>query len=104
MREVDYTDEAGRRWRVRVPDGAPEDMYSAGIVVGPPAGLDDWLKGRGWPEPYRIAIHNALHARGLITVQDVMKRPEEVRAALNAVTRTDMQGIQQVYYQEVALA
>jgi hypothetical protein len=101
MREVDYTDDSGRIWRVRVPDDCPEELYPSGIVVGPPAGLDDWLTEHGWPETYRIAIHNALHSRGLLTAKDVLQRGKEVQAVLLGVTRTDMQGIQNCYYQEV---
>ncbi len=101
MREVDYTDDSGRQWRVRVPEGCPEELYPSGIVVGPPAGLDDWLRLRGWPEAGRIALHNALHNRHLFTVKDVLRRPQDVVGALQAVLKADLQGIQQCYYQEV---
>ena len=100
MREVDFTDESGRRWRVRVPLDCPEELYSSGIVIGPPAGLDDWLEKQGWPEGRRIAIHNALHSRGLFTVKDVLRKPQEVAGALQSVVKTDLQGIQTVYYLE----
>lgn len=102
MREVDYTDTDGRTWRVRVPDNARPEDYPAGIVVGPPAGLDAWLEGRGWTEEQRIRLHNALHSRGLITIKEVMRRPQDVEGALKAVLKTDIQGIQRCYYDEAS--
>ena len=95
MREVDYSDGAGRRFRVRVPEGCPVELYPSGIPVGPPS-----LGGLGLPLEVEVRLHNELHARGFLTARDVRRRPQEVIAALQAALRLDLQRIQQVYAAE----
>lgn len=99
MRDVDYTAEDGRIWRVRVPDDCPADMISAGIPVGPPD-LDSRLAERGWPLETRIRLHNELHTRGLLTLKDVLRRPADLEGTLKSVLRTDMQTLQTWYYED----
>lgn len=99
MIDVDYTDESGRTWRVRVPEGCPEDRYSAGIPIGPPD-LDSRLADAGWPLEARVRLHNQLHARGLYSLKEALKAPGNLEAALKAALRTDMQTLQSAYYEE----
>lgn len=96
MKEVDYTDTDGRKWRVRVPDDCPVDRYSEGIPVGPPA-----LAALGLPLELEIRLHNELHARKLFTTRDAMRRPQEVTAALQAALKVNMQRLQSLYRDEL---
>ncbi len=99
MQEVDWTDADGRRWRVRVPAGCPADMYPAGIPVGPPA-LSALREAHGWSIEFEVRLHNELHSRGLYTPRDVLARPRDVTAALQAAYRCDMQAIQRHFFNE----
>ena len=95
MKEVDYTDDDGRVWRVRVPDGTPGDRFSEGIPIGPPA-----LGRLGLPAELEIRLHNQLHGRRLYTARDVLRRPTDVFAALQATFRVDVQRLQSLYVEE----
>jgi hypothetical protein len=95
MKEVNYTDDAGRNWRVRVPDDCPVDRYNAGIPVGPPA-----LDALGLPLDTEVRLHNELYRRGLLTYRDVLAKPNEVMAALQATYKTDLQRLQVLYRDE----
>ncbi len=95
MQEVDWADEAGRKFRVRVPDACPPELYSSGIPVGPPA-----LTRLGLPLEIEVRLHNELHGRRLLTRQDVLARPRDVIGALQAALKTDLQRLQQVYAEE----
>lgn len=95
MKDVDYTDDKGRLWRVRVPDDCPTDRYSEGIAIGPPS-----LDRLGLPEEVAIRLHNQLHGRKLYTRRDVMRRPADVFAALQATYRVDMQRLQTLFMEE----
>ena len=95
MREVDYTDEAGRRYRVRVPDDCPEALYPSGIPVGPPS-----LESLGLPLEIEVRLHNQLHNRRLFTRRDVLQRPRDVMAALQAALKIDLQRLQLLYMDE----
>ncbi len=95
MREVDYTDDLGRAWRVRVPDDCPSDRYSEGIPIGPPA-----LTRLGLPDEVETRLHNQLHGRRLFTTKDVLRRPTDVFAALQATFKVDMQRVQSLYVEE----
>ncbi len=96
MKDVDYTDADGRRWRVHAPDGCPPDRYSEGIPVGPPA-----LAALGLPLELEVRLHNVLHARKLFTLRDVLSRPKDVQAALQEALKLDMQRLQTLYRDEL---
>jgi hypothetical protein len=95
LREVDYTDADGRVWRVRVPDGCPEDMYASGVPVGPPS-----LGALGLPLEIEVRLHNQLHRRQLWTRKAVLARPNDVQGALQAALKVDMQRLQLLYLNE----
>lgn len=86
MRELDYTDGAGRTWRVALPDEAPDADAPHGAIVGPPPVVD----ALGLPEPVATRLHNELHRRGLFRLQDIQRRPGDVQAALQAALRIDV--------------
>lgn len=92
MKDVDFVDETGRTFRVRVPDECPPENYHQGIRIGPPL-----LSDLGWPESIEIRLHNALHSRRIFTAKDVMGRPRDVQAAIMAACKLDMQRLQRIY-------
>lgn len=93
MRELDYTDGEGRRWRVALPDGAPDEEAAQGIIVGPPPVAD----ALGIAEPWATRLHNELHRRGLYRLVDVRRRPGDVQGALQAMLKLDAQAIMTQY-------
>ncbi|MDD4877138.1 MAG: hypothetical protein PHQ86_08450 [Dehalococcoidales bacterium] len=87
---IPWTDETERKWMMRVPQG--ETDASIGIVAGPPD-----TSSLGLPEVLDIALHNELFNRGLLTWQDVKKRPQEIQAALQSVLKIDSGKIMMLY-------
>ena len=87
---IPWTDETERKWMMRVPQC--ETDASIGIVAGPPD-----TSSLGLPEALDIALHNELFNRGLLTWQDVKKRPQEIQAALQSVLKIDSGKIMMLY-------
>ena len=85
LREVDYQDGRGRWYRTRLPEEASDDQAAQGILVGPL----DVVDGLGLPEAVATRLHNQMHARGLWTVREAVRRSHEVMAALQAAYRVD---------------
>ena len=92
MRVVEY-EKNGRRYLVQLPNEAPDSDAEKGIPVGPP-NIDDLIS---LPEPFSTRLHNELFARRIFTLNDTMKNQNEVRAALHAAFRIDVQVIQEAY-------
>lgn len=88
---VDITLE-GRRYKAEVPDGTPEFMWNKGVIIGPPD-----LPGLGLDNIRETRLHNELFNRGLITLLQVQKRPQEVIGALQAALKVDMNTIMEAY-------
>lgn len=80
----------GRKYVVQVPDY--ETDYSRGIVVGPPN-----LDVLDLSEEITTRLHNELFARRLITKKDIVKRRNEVVAALQYVLGVDADKIMRCY-------
>lgn len=72
-----YTDAEGRKWQTMLPDDWPPQQAKAGVPVGPPS-----LRELGLPLEQEVRLHNALYDRGLITRQDIERRPGEVTSAI----------------------
>lgn len=88
MRKVTYQDDDGR-WLVSlIPDSAPDTHAPQGVIVGPPS-----LEGLELPLDIEVRLHNQLFHRGLLTEQDVRRRPNEVTAAIAAALKLDAQRI-----------
>jgi len=92
MRVVEY-EKGGRKYLVQLPGEAPDSDAPKGIPIGPPD-IDDLIS---LPEPFSTRLHNELFARRLFTLTDTMKYQNEVRAALQAALRIDVQTIQEAY-------
>lgn len=92
MKYVTFEDAQGRKFVVLLPDNAPDSHASRGVRLGPPD-----LRPLGLPARMEIALNNQLFSRGLIERSDYMRKPEEVRNALLAVFRVDVQTIQALF-------
>lgn len=64
------------------------------IILGPPEGLVDEL---GLPDEMATRLHNILHARGLLTYEDVQKRSRELPGVWQEVLMMDVQRLYQVF-------
>lgn len=90
---VSYLDSGTGLKTVRtVPDDAPELMWGAGVLIGPPS-FDEL----GLPEEVTKRIHNELFNRGIIRRGDARRNRAEVHAALMAAFRVDAERIIQLY-------
>ena len=92
MREASYTDDEGRQWAVRVPDGVPDADASLGIPLGPPS-----LESLGLPLEFEVRLHNQLCARRLFTFRDMKTRRMEIMGALQAALKVDIMAIAALY-------
>lgn len=95
MREIDYTDDRGRKHRVKLPDGADDSEAPYGITIGPMINVDELEL----PEPQATRLHNELHARGIWTFKQVRKNNQAVFAALQAAFHIDVTTICNAYAQ-----
>lgn len=85
LRQVSWTDDLGRKWVSRIPEGAADDEAPRGIPYGPPP-LDDL----GLPDELQTRLHNQLVDRGLLTPADLRRKGVgEVASALMAALRVD---------------
>lgn len=91
-RRVNYTDADGRTRVVLVPDDAPSDHAKFGVEVGPP-----FISFPQLPKEVNVAIQNELHARGLITFEDVRTRLPEVRSAVIVALGPLVESIVELY-------
>lgn len=92
LREVQWVDDQGRTWRVLLQMNQPDSEAYLGIPVGPPDVSDLGLN----PET-ALALHNELVRRGLWCLRDVMARPQELTAALQAAYRVDFTRLLTLY-------
>jgi hypothetical protein len=89
MNKISKTDERGR-----VSETLTDEQSGLSIVIGPPPGLVD-----EWPEPFATRLHNVLHARGILTYEDVVKKPNVLRGALQEALDIDVQILSQRYFE-----
>lgn len=93
MRVVDYTDERGRKYSVKLPDDAPDSDAEKGIPIGPPD-VVDYL---GLPEPMATEIHNKLFDYKMFTTKDVAKRTRVLYSILQSVLKLDVARMMEAY-------
>ena len=93
MNTVTFTDGRGRNYEVILPPNVenPEN----GIVVGP----YDVVDMLHYPEPFASRLHNELHARGILTKEDLVKKSSELAAALKAALVVDVQALSEAFHQ-----
>lgn len=87
MRPVDYADERGRKYRVRLPDGVVEADAEMGIPIGPPDVVDEL----GLPEPFATRLHNMLFDYQLWNIQEVRKKRKILFHLLQRALKIDVQ-------------
>lgn len=87
--EVQHVDDIGRKFVVYINEG--EDP-AFGNIKGPMP-----LDSLNLPQPLMVRLHNELYNRGLITTQDIMRRPQDVQGAIQAACRLDVNAIQGLY-------
>lgn len=93
MRIVDYTDERGRKYSVRLPDGAPDSEAEKGIPVGPPD-VVDYL---GLPEPMATEIHNKLFDYKLFSAKDVARNPTQLHSIIQSTLKLCVARVMDAY-------
>lgn len=93
MREVLYTDFEGRMWKRMLPDGVPDEDAAVGVPAGPPP-----LMSLGLPLEIEVRLHNELYHRGLLTAADLHGRRVEIRAAIMAALRLDVEAVSAIYH------
>jgi hypothetical protein len=92
MREAHFETETGERYKVLLPDDAPDEHAEYGIIVGPPP-LDEL----NLPTEVAVRLNNQLFDRGLFTWREVRQRREELLAVWQAVLRVDVGRLHDVY-------
>lgn len=65
------------------------------LIQGPPQEL---MEQMGLPEPFATHLHNILYRRGILTYQDVMRRGNELRGALQEAYNLDAQRLTEAFY------
>lgn len=92
MRKVIYETPEGHKYKVLLPDDAPDSHAEFGVVIGPPD-----LSELGLPLELEVRLNNALFNRGLLTLQDVRRRRLELIAAWQSVLAVDANKIMELY-------
>lgn len=92
MRELEYTDEEGRKFKVLIPKSSPDDHARFGIILGPPD-----LSLLGLPRDTEIRLNNQLYYRRVLTLRDAVGRKRDVLAALQATFAVDVEKIVNQY-------
>lgn len=82
----------GLPYVVMVPDGAPADRWSAGVIVGPPD-----LAPLGLPAELENRLHKELYARNIITPVDAQRKRSEITAAIMAAMTLDAERVYGCY-------
>lgn len=88
MRQATWIDQHGRKWETLLPDGQPDEAAPSGMPLGPIS-----LEPLHLPLDYEVRLHNELHARRLYGLEDVLRRPKDVTAAVQAATRASAHAV-----------
>ena len=90
--QVEYVDDDGRKWAVKVPEGE-EDNANMGIPIGPPD-----LSELGLPIDVEVRLHNQLYNRGLFTLRDIRgRRQNEIFAAIQSALNVDVSKVTSLF-------
>ena len=93
MKEVEWTDERGRKFLSKLENHEPEEDAPLGIIIGPPDITDEL----GLPDEVAVKLHNQLFNRKLWTMRDIQRRPRELPAALQAAIGISVQKVTSAY-------
>lgn len=92
LREASFVDQDGRKWATQLPARASDTDAVLGIPLGPPD-----LSTLSLPLELEVRLHNELFGRRLWSNSDVSKRPDELKAALQAALQVDIFRIMELY-------
>ena len=73
----------GKKYLVALPNGV--ENINLGIPIGPPD-ITDELE---LPEPIATRLHNQFFDRGLFSLKDLQRKPNEAQAAIQSALRLD---------------
>jgi len=93
MKQVEYTDERGRKYLVTLPDNVPDSEADKGVLIGPP----DVADALGLHEPLATRIHNELFTNKLWNVHIVRKQPKLLFGILQRVLKIDVHRLMSAY-------
>ena len=93
MRQVEYTDERGRKYIVSLPDNVPDSEADKGILIGPP----DVVDNLGLHEPLATRLHNELFANKLWNIKIVRRQPKLLFGILHRVLKVDVHRLMSAY-------
>lgn len=92
MREIEYQDDVGRKFRVLIPKDSPDTHAKYGIILGPPD-----LSPLKLTENAEVRLNNQLYHRRILSFRDAMSNKREVLAALQATFAVDVEEIVNLY-------
>ena len=92
MKPVQFEKE-GKKYLVVLPEGV--DNVDLGIPLGPP----NFTEELELPEPFATRLHNQMFDRGLLSLDDLRRRPKEVQAALQSAFKLDAARIVNAYHE-----
>lgn len=95
MRQIEYQDERGRKYLVRLPDDAPDSDAEKGVPIGPPDIVDELEL----PEPFATRLHNELFNNRLWGLDIIRKRPKILFGILQRLLKVDVHMIINAYAQ-----
>lgn len=98
LRQLEYVDSKGFKWKVLVPDDAPDSHAQFGVVIGPPQ-LDELEL----PIDMHRRLHNELYSRHLFGVKDALARRGDITAAIMFAFKVDTERLVEIYMKESGL-
>lgn len=93
MKQVEYTDERGRKYIVSLPTNVPDSEAEKGILIGPP----DVVDVLGLYEPLATRLHNELFVNKLWTVKEVRRNPKLLFSIFQRVLKVDVHRLMSAY-------
>ena len=93
MKNVEYKDERGRKFLVRLGDDVPDEDAHMGIPIGPP----DIADSLGYPEPFATKLHNILYDRKLWSLKEVNKQKNCLKGVIQAALQIDVHTLHNAY-------
>ena len=93
MKKVEYIDELGRKYLVKLADAVPDSEAHMGIPIGPPDVVDEL----GLPEPFATKVHNLLYDRKLWSIKEVQAQRNCLVGVLQAALQIDVHTLHNAY-------
>lgn len=91
-KQVDWTDDDGRKFKMSVPDDAEESEWAYGNPIGPPS-----LASLGLPLREEVRLNNFLHAMGIFNARQAHYNRAHIQAAWQRTLAVGTEAIVDVY-------